>query len=95
MRDGGKDCNVVFHCSLRAQGAAPALVDPVQPFVQGRPRAPCDVPLGDHPAQYGWEWDERLRMGANCNLKPHHGSDVPRHAGRAAAVGQDAIGAAL
>jgi hypothetical protein len=52
--EGGKTFNVVFACSYRA----PALVTPeieaelTRTFTMLR-TLPCDVPLGDHPAQYG------------------------------------------
>ena len=51
--EGGKNFNVVFACSYRA----PAPVTPeieaefIRTFKQLR-TLPCDVPLGDHPAQY-------------------------------------------
>ena len=51
--EGGKTFNVVFACSYRA----PAPVTPeieaefIRTFKQLR-TLPCDVPLGDHPAQY-------------------------------------------
>lgn len=52
-QDGGKDLNVVFACSYRS----PA---PVTPDIESEfnrtfrviRTLPCDVPLGDHPAQY-------------------------------------------
>ena len=52
-REGGKAYNVVFGCSLRA----PAVIGPdvaaefIHSFDVMR-KLPCDVPLGDHPAQY-------------------------------------------
>src|SRR5213596_1386173 len=53
VRDGGKDYNVVFHCSLRAQGnLTPAIVDAFNHTFKVVRALPCDVPLGDHPAQY-------------------------------------------
>jgi metallo-beta-lactamase class B len=53
VQDGGRTYNVVFACSYRA----PA---PVSPAVESEfnrtfkiiRTLPCDVPLGDHPAQY-------------------------------------------
>ncbi len=52
-QEGGKDLNVVFACSYRA----PASVTPDVESEFNRTFTairsfPCDVPLGDHPAQY-------------------------------------------
>jgi metallo-beta-lactamase class B len=79
VRDGGKDYNVVFHCSLRAQGnLTPALVDQFNRSFKVVRTLPCDVPLGDHPAQYRMlEKHAKLAAGgpnpfidkANCNLE--------------------------
>ena len=56
VRDGGKDYNVVFHCSLRAQGnLTPALVDQFNRSFKVVRALPCDVPLGDHGAQYNMQ----------------------------------------
>jgi metallo-beta-lactamase class B len=53
VQDGGRTYNVVFACSLRSPGTiSPAVA---QEFTRTFPRfraLPCDVPLGDHPAQY-------------------------------------------
>jgi metallo-beta-lactamase class B len=79
VRDGGKDYNVVFHCSLRAQGnLTPAIVDQFNRSFKVVRALPCDVPLGDHPAQYRMlEKHAKLVAGgpnpfidkANCNLE--------------------------
>jgi len=79
VRDGGKDYNVVFHCSLRAQGnLTPALIDQFNRSFKVVRALPCDVPLGDHPAQYRMlEKHAKLAVGgpspfidkANCNLE--------------------------
>jgi metallo-beta-lactamase class B len=79
VRDGGKDYNVVFHCSLRAQGnLTPALVDQFNRSFKVVRALPCDVPLGDHPAQYRMlEKHAKRAVGgpnpfidkANCNLE--------------------------
>jgi metallo-beta-lactamase class B len=79
VRDGGKDYNVVFHCSLRAQGnLTPALVDQFNRSFKIVRALPCDVPLGDHGAQYNMqEKYAKLKPGgpnpfidkANCNLE--------------------------
>jgi metallo-beta-lactamase class B len=53
VQEGGKTYDVVMNCSLRA----PAVITPAiakefnRSFKLVRP-IPCDVPLGDHPAQY-------------------------------------------
>lgn len=64
--DAGKPIGVVFACSYRA----PATVTPEiegefnRTFTAIR-RLPCDVPLGDHPAQYNMAAKHaRLRAGA-------------------------------
>jgi len=79
VRDGGKDYNIVFHCSLRAQAnLTPALVDQFNRSFKVVRALPCDVPLGDHPAQYRMlEKHAKLASGgpnpfidkANCNLE--------------------------
>jgi metallo-beta-lactamase class B len=78
-QDAGKTYDVVFHCSLRAQGnLTPALVDQFNRSFKVVRAMPCDVPLGDHPAQYRMlDKHAMLRPGgpnpfvdaANCNLE--------------------------
>lgn len=57
-KEGGKNYDVVFHCSLRI-GAADAskpipeiLVTEFNRTIPVVRALPCDVPLGDHPSQY-------------------------------------------
>jgi metallo-beta-lactamase class B len=51
--DGGKTYDVVFFCSLRAGGAVtPAIATELDRSFSVVRALPCDVPLGDHPAQY-------------------------------------------
>ena len=53
VQDGGRTYNVVFACSLRSPGTISPAVQ--AEFTRTFPRfraLPCDVPLGDHPAQY-------------------------------------------
>jgi len=79
VRDGGRDYDVVFHCSLRAQGnLTPAIVDQFTRSYRVVRTLPCDVPLGDHGAQYNMqEKYAKLKPGspnpfidkANCNLE--------------------------
>lgn len=54
--EGGKSYDVVFHCSLRAGGRVTPQIEAELnrsfPLVRS---LPCDVPLGDHPAQYNMQ----------------------------------------
>lgn len=81
-QEGGRTYDVVFHCSLRVSGQTkvltPAIVaefDRTYPLVRS---IPCDVPLGDHPSQYGLnEKYAKMTSGgpnpfidpAGCNLE--------------------------
>ena len=54
VSDGGKSYDVVFFSSLRAPAAVTPLI--ASEFTRTFPLVrslPCDVPLGDHPAEYG------------------------------------------
>jgi metallo-beta-lactamase class B len=54
--EGGKAYDVVFFCSLRAGGAVtPAIAAELDHSFAVVRALPCDVPLGDHPAQYAME----------------------------------------
>jgi metallo-beta-lactamase class B len=73
-QEGGKSHDVVFFSSLRAPV-------PVTPEVEAElarsfkivAKIPCDVPLGDHPAQFGlWEKYPQVQKGA-----PNPYIDVP------------------
>jgi metallo-beta-lactamase class B len=66
VQDGGKTYDVVLFSSLRAGGtitrAIAAEFDRTFPAVRA---LPCDVPLGDHPAEYGMQAKyARLAAGA-------------------------------
>jgi metallo-beta-lactamase class B len=67
-QDAGKSYDVVFFSSLRAPGtvspAVAAEFDRTFPLVRS---LPCDVPLGDHPAEYGMQakYAKRSAGGAN------------------------------
>src|SRR4029079_1516158 len=67
--EGGKTFNVVFACSYRA----PAPVTPeieaefTRTFKMLR-TLPCDVPLGDHPAQYNMAASHARLMSVGANL---------------------------
>jgi metallo-beta-lactamase class B len=53
-QEAGKTYDVVFFCSLRAGGAiTPAIAAELDHSFAVVRKLPCDVPLGDHPAQYG------------------------------------------
>jgi metallo-beta-lactamase class B len=77
-QEGAKSYNVVFHCSLRANAITPASIEQFNRSFKVVRAMPCDVPLGDHPAQYRMlEKHPMLRPGgpnpfidaANCNLE--------------------------
>ena len=55
-KEGGKSYNVVFYCSLRSPTVLtpPIVAEFDRSFKVVRP-LPCDVPLGDHPAQYNMQ----------------------------------------
>ena len=78
-QEGGRNYNVVFACSLRAPGTVTPAVESefTRTFTLVR-ALPCDVPLGDHPAQYNMHAKHaRLKDGApnpfvdaaNCTLE--------------------------
>src|ERR1051325_5053187 len=79
VRDGGKDYNVVFHCSYRAGATiSPEVARQFERTFKVARALPCDVPLGDHGAQYNMqEKYAKLKPGApnpfidkaNCNLE--------------------------
>ena len=52
-QERGTTYDVVFFCSLRAGGAiTPAIAEELDHSFRVVRALPCDVPLGDHPAQY-------------------------------------------
>jgi metallo-beta-lactamase class B len=52
-QDGGKSYNVVFACSYRAPGTVtPEIESEFNRTFKNLRALPCDVPLGDHQAQY-------------------------------------------
>jgi metallo-beta-lactamase class B len=56
VRDGGKDYNVVFHCSLRPTGRiTPQIADEFMRSYALVRTLPCDVSLGDHGATYNMQ----------------------------------------
>ena len=78
-QEGGKTYNVVINCSLRPPAVlTPALVDEFNRSFKLVRSLPCDVQLGDHPAQYNLaEKYAKLRNGglnpfidaASCTLE--------------------------
>lgn len=78
-QEGGKTYNVVINCSLRPPTVlTPAIVNEFNRTFKIVRSLPCDVQLGDHPAQYGMEAKHaKLRNGgvnpfidpATCNLE--------------------------
>jgi metallo-beta-lactamase class B len=77
VQEGGKTYNVVFSCSLRATSPlTAAIVDEMNRSFRLVRTLPCDVQVGDHPAQYNMhEKYAKLKNGgpnpfidpANCN----------------------------
>lgn len=78
-QEGGRNYNVVFACSLRAPGTlSPEIVNEFNRTFKVVRALPCDVPLGDHPAQYNMRAKHaKLQAGganpfidpANCTLE--------------------------
>jgi metallo-beta-lactamase class B len=66
VTDGGRSYDVVFFSSLRAPNmVAPDVAKEFDRTFARVRTLPCDVPLGDHPAQYGLdEKFARLKPGA-------------------------------
>jgi metallo-beta-lactamase class B len=55
-QESAKTYDVVFFCSLRAGGAVtPAIAEELNHSFTVVRALPCDVPLGDHPAQYNMQ----------------------------------------
>jgi metallo-beta-lactamase class B len=65
VQESGRSYAVVFFCSLRAAGAlTPETTAQLERSFALARRLPCDVPLGDHPAQFRMAAKyERLRSG--------------------------------
>jgi metallo-beta-lactamase class B len=77
-QDGGRTYDVVFHCSLRSGAINPTTIAQFNRTFKVVRAMPCDVPLGDHPAQYDMHAKHaRMKTGApnpfidaaNCNLE--------------------------
>mgnify|MGYP003394296315 CR=1 FL=1 len=65
VQEGGRGYDVVFFCSLRATGPlTPERITQFERSLEVVRQLACDVPLGDHPAQYRMEEKyRRLRDG--------------------------------
>ena len=65
-QEGGRSFNVVFACSYRAPGnVTPEIENEFNRTFKSVRALPCDVPLGDHPAQYDMTAKyARLKAGA-------------------------------
>jgi metallo-beta-lactamase class B len=78
-QEGGRSYSVVFQCSLRAPGnLTPDIVNEFGRSFKVARSLPCDVPLGDHPAQYNMHAKHaKLQPGganpfvdaANCDVE--------------------------
>ena len=79
VQEGGKSYNVVFSCSLRSpQTLTPAVIQEMTRSFALVRKLPCDVQVGDHPAQYNMlEKYAKLQKGgpnpfvdpASCTLE--------------------------
>jgi len=72
-QDGGKTYNVVIGCSLRPPAVlTPATVEEFNRSFKRVSSLPCDVPLGDHPAQYDMQtkYAKLQRDGGNPFVDP-------------------------
>jgi metallo-beta-lactamase class B len=67
-QEGGKTYNVVINCSLRSPAVlTPAIVSEFNRSFKLVRSLPCEVPLGDHAAQYGMQakYEKLQKGGAN------------------------------
>jgi len=72
-RENGKNYNVVINCSLRSPAMlTPAIVSEFNRSFKLVRSLPCDVPLGDHAAQYGMQakYAKLQAGGANPFIDP-------------------------
>jgi metallo-beta-lactamase class B len=72
-QEGGKTYNVVIHCSLRSPNApTPAVIDEFNRTFKLVRSLPCDVQLGDHPAQYNLQekYAKLQQGGPNPFIEP-------------------------
>ena len=67
VQEGGRSYDVVFFCSLRAPGRLTSeTTAQMERSFQVVRQLPCDVPLGDHPAQYRMEEKYARLQGGNA-----------------------------
>jgi metallo-beta-lactamase class B len=72
-RDGGRDYNVVINCSLRPPDKlTPPIIDEFNRSFKLVRALPCDVQLGDHPAQFNMheKYPKLLSGGSNPYIDP-------------------------
>ena len=72
-QENGKTYDVVFNCSLRPPATlTPALVDQFNRSFKLVRALPCDVQLGDHPAQYNLQqkYSKLQNRGPNPFIDP-------------------------
>lgn len=68
VQEGGQGYNVVIHCSLRAPNkVAPNVEAEFNRTFKVVRELPCDVPLGDHPAQYNMHAKHAKLQGGGAN----------------------------
>lgn len=68
VQEGGRSYDVVFFCSLRSPlTIAPEVAAEMDRTFGLVRRLPCDVPLGDHPAQYDMHEKHSRLAGAGAN----------------------------
>jgi metallo-beta-lactamase class B len=72
VQEGGRSFDVVFACSYRAPAnVTPEIESEFNRTFKILRSLPCDVPLGDHPAQYNLAAKyARLKAGANPFVDP-------------------------
>ena len=73
VREGGNTYDVVIGCSLRPPGMlTPAITDEFNRSFKLVRSLPCDVPLGDHPAQYRMQekYAKLSNKGSNPFIDP-------------------------
>jgi metallo-beta-lactamase class B len=70
VRESGKTYNVVFSCSLRAPAPlTAAIVEEMNRSFKLVRTLPCDVQVGDHPAEYNMQ-EKYAKLRKNSRLNP-------------------------
>jgi metallo-beta-lactamase class B len=73
VEENGKKYQVVFFSSLRSPGVlTPPVIEQMTRAFAAVRRLPCDIPLGDHPAEYGMteKFAKRKLGGVNPFIDP-------------------------